>query len=395
MLGREPVVGREHHEAELRQQARVVDEGRLVANRPTTGVQQDDGGALLHRRLGKERVEQDRLTVDGGVGDVGLLGHGRRRLALRNGCPADGTERGNAAQQHREQGDSHPTHPGQDRTVSAALVVAIAMALAFAATNGVHDAANSIATLVMTRAARPGPAVVLAAMGNVVGPLLIGSAVANTIAGIVTVPNDEVVVVLGAALHGRGRVEHDHVVARPALELGPRAARRSRRGRTGRRRNVGRQLGWLRRVAARRRARGDHRARDRARPRIRGWVRCRPRRATAHAPRDRPHPRPGTRRTVGDVGRARDQPRRQRCAEGRRRGRAPAAREWRDLLAPRADVGGARVRDRAHPRHRVRRLAHCAHDRRAHRAAAADRRARQPDRLHRGAARRDADGRAR
>ncbi len=86
--------------------------------------------------------------------------------------------------------------------MSAALVVAIVMALAFAATNGLHDAANSIATLVMTRAARPGPAVVLAAMGNVVGPLLIGSAVANTIAGIVTVPDDEVVVVLGAALTG-------------------------------------------------------------------------------------------------------------------------------------------------------------------------------------------------
>jgi inorganic phosphate transporter, PiT family len=86
--------------------------------------------------------------------------------------------------------------------VSAGLVVAVAMALAFAATNGLHDAANSIATLVMTRAARPGPAVVLAAAGNVIRPLLIGRAVANTIAGIVTVPNDEVVAVLGAALTG-------------------------------------------------------------------------------------------------------------------------------------------------------------------------------------------------
>jgi inorganic phosphate transporter, PiT family len=54
----------------------------------------------------------------------------------------------------------------------------------------------------MTRAARPGPAVVLAAAGNVIGPLLIGRAVADTIAGIVTVPNDEVVAVLGAALTG-------------------------------------------------------------------------------------------------------------------------------------------------------------------------------------------------
>ena len=67
------------------------------------------------------------------------------------------------------------------------LVAAIAMALAFAFTNGVHDAADAIATLVMTRAARPATAVVLAAVGNVVGPILVGSAVARTVAGIVAV----------------------------------------------------------------------------------------------------------------------------------------------------------------------------------------------------------------
>ena len=76
------------------------------------------------------------------------------------------------------------------------------MALAFAFTNGVHDAANAIATLVATRAARPGSAVLLAAVANIVGPLLLGSAVADTVAGIVTVPNDEVIAVLGAALTG-------------------------------------------------------------------------------------------------------------------------------------------------------------------------------------------------
>ena len=84
--------------------------------------------------------------------------------------------------------------------MNAGLVAAIAMALAFAFTNGVHDAANAIATLVATRAARPGAAVVLAAVGNVVGPLLLGSAVASTIAGIVAVPSNEVVPVVGAAL---------------------------------------------------------------------------------------------------------------------------------------------------------------------------------------------------
>ena len=48
----------------------------------------------------------------------------------------------------------------------------------------------------------PGTAVLLAAAGNVLGPLLLGSAVANTIAGIVTVPSNQMIQVLGAALTG-------------------------------------------------------------------------------------------------------------------------------------------------------------------------------------------------
>ncbi len=86
--------------------------------------------------------------------------------------------------------------------MSSGLVVAVVMALLFAFTNGVHDAANAIATLVATRAARPGTAVLLAGAGNIVGPLVLGSAVANTIAGIVTVPTNDVIQVLGAALTG-------------------------------------------------------------------------------------------------------------------------------------------------------------------------------------------------
>ena len=61
-------------------------------------------------------------------------------------------------------------------------------AIAFALTNGFHDAANAIATLVATRGARPGQAIVLAAVFNMLGALLVGTAVADTIAGIVTVP---------------------------------------------------------------------------------------------------------------------------------------------------------------------------------------------------------------
>jgi len=40
--------------------------------------------------------------------------------------------------------------------MDAGLVVAVALAFAFAMTNGLHDASNAIATLAATRAARPG-----------------------------------------------------------------------------------------------------------------------------------------------------------------------------------------------------------------------------------------------
>jgi PiT family inorganic phosphate transporter len=80
------------------------------------------------------------------------------------------------------------------------LVVAVALAVAFTATNGFHDAANSIAALVATRAATPLQAIVLASIFNLLGPLLLGSAVANTIAGIVTVTPSAADQVIGAAL---------------------------------------------------------------------------------------------------------------------------------------------------------------------------------------------------
>jgi inorganic phosphate transporter, PiT family len=80
------------------------------------------------------------------------------------------------------------------------LDIAVALALAFAITNGFHDAANAIATLVATRAARPGPAIVMSATFNMIGALLLGTAVANTIAGIVTVQPSEAVAVIGSAV---------------------------------------------------------------------------------------------------------------------------------------------------------------------------------------------------
>ena len=83
-----------------------------------------------------------------------------------------------------------------------ALWLAISFALAFALTNGFHDAANSIATLVATRGALPGQAIVLSAVFNMLGALLVGTAVANTIAGIVTVSGADAVVVIGSGALG-------------------------------------------------------------------------------------------------------------------------------------------------------------------------------------------------
>ena len=84
--------------------------------------------------------------------------------------------------------------------MDAGLIVAVGLALAFAVTNGMHDASNAIATLVATRAARPGPAIALASVCNLLGPLLLGAAVADTIGGIVTVAPSEAVAVIGSGL---------------------------------------------------------------------------------------------------------------------------------------------------------------------------------------------------
>ena len=81
-----------------------------------------------------------------------------------------------------------------------ALGLAITIALAFAVTNGLHDASNSIATLVATRGARPAQAVVLSAICNMLGILLVGGAVASTIAGITAVEPAIAVEVIGSGV---------------------------------------------------------------------------------------------------------------------------------------------------------------------------------------------------
>src|SRR5205809_6461352 len=69
-----------------------------------------------------------------------------------------------------------------------AIVLLIAIALAFDFLNGLHDAANSIATIVSTRVLRPHYAVLWAAFFNFIAFMFFGLHVAETVGkGIVDV----------------------------------------------------------------------------------------------------------------------------------------------------------------------------------------------------------------
>jgi len=61
------------------------------------------------------------------------------------------------------------------------IILIIIIALAFDFTNGIHDSANSIATIVSTRVLSPGKAVIWAAFFNFASFFLFGTAVAKTI----------------------------------------------------------------------------------------------------------------------------------------------------------------------------------------------------------------------
>src|SRR5689334_22573814 len=62
-----------------------------------------------------------------------------------------------------------------------AVLALIAVALVFDYLNGMHDAANSIATVVSTRVLSPGKAVIWAAFFNFIAAFLFGTGVAKTI----------------------------------------------------------------------------------------------------------------------------------------------------------------------------------------------------------------------
>ncbi|MCC6779901.1 MAG: inorganic phosphate transporter [Hyphomicrobiales bacterium] len=82
------------------------------------------------------------------------------------------------------------------------LIALIAVALIFDFINGMHDAANSIATIVSTRVLRPHYAVVWAAFFNFVAFLVFGLHVANTVGTGIISPDIVDVRVIFAALTG-------------------------------------------------------------------------------------------------------------------------------------------------------------------------------------------------
>ena len=78
----------------------------------------------------------------------------------------------------------------------------IAVALAFDFINGFHDSANSIATIIGTRVLRPIHAVGIAALGNMAGPFIFGTAVAATVGKGIIQPEFSSVDIILAGLIG-------------------------------------------------------------------------------------------------------------------------------------------------------------------------------------------------
>jgi len=81
------------------------------------------------------------------------------------------------------------------------VLLIIAVALAFDFTNGMHDAANSVATIVSTRVLSPKRAVIWAAFFNFVAFLIFGTSVAKTIgSGLVDISIVDPIMILGGLL---------------------------------------------------------------------------------------------------------------------------------------------------------------------------------------------------
>ena len=84
--------------------------------------------------------------------------------------------------------------------VGTAVVIVVVLALAFDLSNGFHDSSNAIAAPVVTGAMTPGQAVLVCATFNLLGPVIAGTAVADTVGGIVTLGPAQTLTALICAL---------------------------------------------------------------------------------------------------------------------------------------------------------------------------------------------------
>jgi len=113
------------------------------------------------------------------------------------------------------------------------VIAVVASALLFDFTNGFHDAAISVATVVATRALPARWAPWFSAFFNFSAYFVGGTAVANTVAKVVHARNEHRPGLLGA--HRRDRLELRDLVHRHAVVIEPRHHRRSSRFRAGHR----------------------------------------------------------------------------------------------------------------------------------------------------------------
>ena len=143
------------------------------------------------------------------------------------------------------------------------VVIVVATALVFDFTNGFHDTANVVATSISTRAMPPRVAVGYASILNFVGAFISLQVAATVAKDVVSVRTRSRLTGRLRRARRRDRLEPDHLVLRPAVELVARADRRDRRrGVRGR----GAQRRLLRGRAPRQ---GDDPGAGRARPRVR------------------------------------------------------------------------------------------------------------------------------
>jgi PiT family inorganic phosphate transporter len=86
----------------------------------------------------------------------------------------------------------------------ALVVLAVLLVAVFDFTNGFHDASNMVATIVASRALTPGQAILMISLFSFLGPLLGGTAVADTIGGFVQLEDVERATALALILSGLG-----------------------------------------------------------------------------------------------------------------------------------------------------------------------------------------------